>query len=108
MGCGKRGSERAIAEELDALVSALKAGGRAAVDPTLPLHRAAANVIGSMLFGSRLAEDPRFVEFLEVTSFQVVRNIGISSNPLSTIIGACVSSLILSVFVHSAITESLL
>ena len=75
-------------------MSALKAGGRAAVDPTLPLHRAAANVISSMLFGSRVADDPRFVEFLEVTSLQVVRNIGISSNPLSTVCGACVSSLI--------------
>lgn len=84
-GFGKHGTERAIGEELDVLLTTLKASGRSPIDPTLPLHRAAANVISSLVFGERLAEDPRFDELSQTFSAQIIRNSGVSSNPLRTI-----------------------
>ena len=86
MGLGKRGTERTIVEELDVLVSELKASNGLSVDLMLPVHRAVTNVISSLVFGARLAEDPRFNELSQIISFSIARNVSFSSNPLRALL----------------------
>ena len=86
MGFGKRGTERAIFEELDVLVSEFKASNCLSVDPMLPVNRAVTNVISSLIFGARLAEEPRFNELSQIISFSIARNVSLSTNPLRALL----------------------
>ncbi|KFV18466.1 Cytochrome P450 2J6, partial [Tauraco erythrolophus] len=79
MGVGKKDQERQLQEEACHLVEYLKKTNGKPLDPSMPVMRAVANVICSVIFGHRFSEDDE--NFLHL--IQSADNIGAFINSIS-------------------------
>uniref|UniRef100_A0A1I8GZK7 Cytochrome P450 n=1 Tax=Macrostomum lignano TaxID=282301 RepID=A0A1I8GZK7_9PLAT len=84
-GFGKSGSEETIAREAQELIAALESSNGQPTSTSVPFNKAVSNVICSLVFGSRVAdEDPSFEEKLSLIN-KLTQTSAESRHPLLTI-----------------------